>query len=239
MRLIAIIGLVIALIAGFPLPARGLPGEDADHPRRYFDILVRHQDTGEQIGSERFRWGKGWDFGDRPQGYRCAWVEFFRAGIELFEIHFERAQGWAKIIDRFGPESDATKDRLCGKGSEGPVRFDGSDHFPHGTLMDFTRNGSPLVTLNLHADECASGYWTPGDEPGEAWLWWDEDGPTNDGHHELDCGGGPTEPVPVVRAYVKKAAPGIEYCSEDSLAGDRCTDHSPRSHLNHLMRPLV
>lgn len=190
----------------------------------------------------------GWDFGDR-EAYRCAFVEYFGAGGNLlFAINFERirtpeivANPYAVMLndrggmERSDPQGSGRRSRgsrgpltpigsddLCGSGRGLSVPFDGTDHFPHGTMLEFTRNGNPLVDLHLHRNHCAKGYWTPGDEPGEAWLWWDEDGPTNDGHGDLNCSGGPGEPRAVVRAWVERLAPSVAVCTEDSLDGDWC-----------------
>lgn len=219
---------LLLLLLGSP-SASGIPGPD---PQPYaasgFQLIFKDLDTGEKVSSLRFERSDGWDFGDRA-AYGCTWVEFFRARHEVFEIHFERVTGtgWLQINDKYGPEVEGgPSDPLCGDGLRGPTEvWDGTDHFPHGTQIDFYRRGEPLVTLNLNrVTECDPGYWVPGDEPGEAWLWWDDDGPTNDGHHELDCGGGPIEPVPVVRAIVKHVARGIGYCTRDHLGGDTCTE---------------
>jgi hypothetical protein len=103
------------------------------------------------------------------------------------------------------------------------VRFDGSDHFPHGTALTVARAGTPIAKLRLHRTMCARAYWTPGDEPGEAWLWWDQDGPTSDGHHMLDCGGGDHDPKPVARAIVSLVATDLSVCTKDSMDGDICS----------------
>lgn len=172
----------------------------------------------------------GWDFGDR-NAYNCAWAEYYQGRDERFEVHFERIQTYDPGIlvnDRFGaeaPDIPAGIGGLCGDGvpgENGPT-WDDTDHFPHGTALTFHEGGMEIASLDLHRDECSKGYWVPGDEPGEAWLWWDADGPTNDGHHDLMCDGGLGEPVAVLRMTVQSVDAGIDYCIEDPLDGDLCT----------------
>lgn len=118
----------------------------------------------------------------------------------------------------------------------GAAAWDGSDHFPHHTHFHFFKNGAELLRPNvdpalgilpLHREDCALGYWTPGDEAGEAWLWWDEDGPESNGHHALDCNGGGAEPIPLVRAFVTHMAVGMGVCTHDDLDGSRCSGVTP------------
>jgi hypothetical protein len=184
--------------------------------------------------STRFTFTDGWDFGDRI-GYRCAWVEWFRGQNERFEVHYEMVTDYpvpAEINDLFGAEvgGDQAYLSLCGDGlpdNTVPVVWDDSDHFPHmihpGDGIAFSERGVPLldaqgtpVFLDLTHDQCSKSYWVPGDEAGEAWLWWDKDGPTfshSPGEGELPCGGGPGEPVAVVRLSVRNADPDIGYCT--------------------------
>lgn len=214
-------------------PVRVLkPGPEPTAPD--FDIFVDEVLKNGQLGQEydrtHFDTALGWDFGDRA-AYSCAWVEFFSAGAEQFEVHYEllpyQSPPVLEINDKNGAEvhPDRLISPLCGDGI-GPatsITFDGSDHFPHGTALIFFKDSQPLVTLDYYREPCAKGYWTPGDEPGEAWLWWDQDGPQETMPGMADCTGGPGAPVPVVRAYVKNAVAGVTYCTEDDLDGDLCT----------------
>ncbi len=217
---------------GLDSPVRVLkPGPEPGS--RDFDIFV---DTVTKDGSPKtqydityFDTALGWDFGDRA-AYSCAWVEFYSAGVEQFEVHYELTPYIAppilEIEDHYGIEvhPDSLIGPLCGDGI-GPATsmpWDGTDHFPHGTQLDFFLDGQPLVTLDYHREMCSRGYWTPGDEPGEAWLWWDQDGPQSMMPGMDDCTGGPGAPVPVMRAYVKNAGAGVTYCTRDELSGDWC-----------------
>ncbi len=94
-------------------------------------------------------------------------------------------------------------------------------------MFTFYRDAQPIATLDYHDEMCTNGYWTPGDEPGEAWLWWDVDGPQDMMPGMGDCNGGPAEPVAVVRAFVMHRAPGVGVCVEDALDGDMCVDRFP------------
>jgi hypothetical protein len=182
----------------------------------------------------------GWDGGDR-EGYRCASVEFYDDGL-AFEVTFEQLRpefggaDWVKINDKNAPDSnDNLKGDLrgdyCGS-EENMFAFDESDHFPHlihaGDGLTFFRGGSQIARLDLTQGSCEDAYWVPGDEPGEAWMWWDEDGPTGSHNHQendLGCGGGPIEPIPVLRAYVNLAEPDVEYCTH-SAHEDVCTSEA-------------
>ena len=248
-RVLPVIGALWLL--SLTIPASGLPGLDQANAPTSFTIVIESKNPAIGPSAHRVydrrpftRSTPGWDFGDR-EGYACAFVEYFGAGGNLlFAINFERVKtpeveanpyavmlndrGGMEVSDPQrsggprGPAAPIGSDDLCGSGRGLSVPFDGTDHFPHGTMLEFTRNGNPLVDLHLHKNHCAKGYWTPGDEAGEAWLWWDQDGPTNDGHGDLNCNGGPGEPRAVVRAWVERLAPSVAVCTEDTLDGDWC-----------------
>lgn len=224
---------VCALALGIGPVAFAQPGPDPDVGP--FDIIVK-----EAIGPDsqtynltHFDTTRDWDWGLRA-AYTCAYVEFFSDGQLMFEVHYELLKDYptpVQILDNAGsgqPVNGTLGD--CGDGisPEASMSFDGSDHFPHGTALNFYRDAQPLTTLDYHsADMCANGYWTPGDEPGEAWLWWDQDGPQSTMPDMEDCNGGPGEPLPVVRAYVQNRAPGVGVCTEDQLDGDTCVNRFP------------
>lgn len=201
-----------------------------------FDIFFVEIDAGAErkYDTVTFDETQGWDFGDR-NGYNCAWAEFYQGTDERFEVHFERVPTYDPGIivnDRYGDEAPDGPDitALCGDGvvrDPTDPRWDRSDHFPHGTMITVYEDGTEIATLDLQRDECAKGYWVAGDEPGEAWLWWDADGPTDNGHHELECGGGPNNPVAVLRATVQNVDDGLGYCVLDDLDGDLCTGAVP------------
>ncbi|MGH2659737.1 MAG: hypothetical protein ACRDHS_08755 [Actinomycetota bacterium] len=247
----------LAALAG---PALAVPGLDPNWVPAEFEVITMQKTgDGNHVEFDRLPFVRslpGWDFGDR-QGYVCAFVEYFdNNGELLFVVNFERVEGltqangdpYALINDKGGveisdnPELDTLKGELCGEPEHVGATYDGSDHFPHYTQhtpdapFQFYRNGTAFASLDLRRDECARGYWAPGNEPGEAWLWWDEDGPTNDGHSNLACGGGSDEPIAVVRAYVTDMAPGVSVCTEDSLAGDRCAESTSPSSEEHRSR---
>jgi hypothetical protein len=216
--------LALLLSVGAMHPAAAVPGPDVPDEQSTYRIFAWNQQTEQSFRGATFREADGWDFGDR-YGYECAWSEFFDGGALLFTVTIQRVRGNVGINDKYGAEvTGPDADPECP--TETPAaRFDGSDHFPHHTMFHFERAGIELAILDLHARPCARAYWTPGDEPGEAWMWWDKDGPRSDGHHRLDCGGGRDDPKPVARAIVQMVAPDITVCTEDSLHGDRCSSH--------------
>jgi hypothetical protein len=108
------------------------------------------------------------------------------------------------------------------------------DHFPHGTVITVfdSDDGREVAVLDLRApgtwpeSECIKPYWTPGDEPGEAYLWWDDDNPVKVGTNGPACDydgqpGGPLDAFAIARAEVR-LAPGYGSCVADSEAGDWC-----------------
>jgi hypothetical protein len=224
-------------------------GPDPDNGQPTFELFVRELQA--PIGGKPvaplpldefdrivFQESQGWDFGDRT-GYKCGWVEFFVAGNEKFEVHFELAdyEFATELNDRFGAElPDPEVEALCGDGVQSNFApDDGSDHFPHmihaGDALRFYSDGEEIASIDLATTDCNGAYYTPGDEPGEAWLWWDQDGPTfshGPGEGELNCNGGPGEPVKVARVYVKNADPDVGYCT-DSMhdEADLCFNHEP------------
>jgi hypothetical protein len=181
----------------------------------------------------------GWDFGDR-EGYRCAFVERFDAqGNLLFKVEFEQNLDYPvpmSILDHGGMETGD------GGVPHNPTDICGSvpgvnenrwlhtpateDHFPHHTHQHLFVNGveDPTALIDLHRDDCSRGYWTPGDEPGEAILWWDEDFPehTHPGSDPLPCGGGGEEPEAVAHMLVIPVAANAGVCTHDELDGSRC-----------------
>ena len=208
--------------------------------------------------TERFYLADGWDFGDR-YAYQCGWVEWFQGQNERFEVHYEMRLDYAQVVgsvqllDRYGIENEQGEsiqpNVLCGlgvstpggiQGKGGVPTHDGTDHFPHmihaGDGIVFYEDGEPLldaqgdpVFLDLTEAECSKAYYTPGDEPGEAWLWWDEDGPTfshGEGEGELPCGGGSIDPVAVLRIIVQRADSDIGYCTH-SMHEDQCFNVEP------------
>lgn len=248
--LIALIALLIVTNVA-NVPAWSLPGgPDGDvYGSGYFEIHVVENLNGNNPPPEprdvysitSFDLSEGWDFGDRF-GYECAWGEFFLGGDEKFEVHYELVEDYpfdVQINDKFGRElsdTDAPPDAgsgSCGTGigKGGIPTHDGSDHFPHGTSFLFYKDDVEIASIDYeleHADGCDSAYWSPGDEPGEAWLWWDEDGPQQ--HHPggpIVCPGGSVEPVAVVRAIVQNVDPDIGYCTRDEMDGSQCQGPSP------------
>ena len=95
-------------------------------------------------------------------------------------------------------------------------------HFPHGADLVFYQGGSEIARINHDANTCGHLYWVAGDEPGEAWLWWDEDGASDKNEHgDGLCDGGPMEPVALVQAEVRSADSDIGYCTV-SASARRC-----------------
>ena len=231
--------------------AVALPGLDPPDDHSSFEILVRAQEHGvEDNEKTTFQESGGWDFGDRV-AYRCAWVELFQGGGELAEVSYKAVSdypGALEINDRYGVEGDdATSGPHCwGQDDSGSFVHDGSDHFPHGTDLVFYRDGTEIARIDYDLNTCGNLYWTPGDDPGEAWLWWDEDGAADMlDHGDGLCGGGPIEPVAVVQAMARDLAPGIEACATDSMDGDMCrtagasSDHASRVTLRSAHRMVA
>ncbi len=222
---------VVFAVGGYVVAA---PGPDPEVGS--FDLIIREAVGPASVTFDRTHFDTsfptGWDWGLR-QAYSCAYVEHFTDAALDFEVHYEVVRdypGSIQIVDDANAR-EAVNGSLgpCGDGL-GPAAsmdFDGTDHFPHGTAFAFYRGSEQIAGIDYHDDACARSYWTPGDEAGEAWLWWDADGPTNDGHMELDCGGGPGEPVPLVRAFVQHLVDGVDVCTEDTLDGDLCTAIPP------------
>lgn len=234
------ISLAVAVVAGYTIGNQ--PGGTAlvgpEPGSQDFSVfVVGLNDVGpdDNIDSQPFDTATGWDFGDRFH-YKCAAIEHFTDGVLDFQLDIERVgqvpdkpSNYVKISDQGGKESEGQGTSISCGGGQTPLVFDGTDHFPHHTHLHFFRDGVEFEMLDLHRDDCAKGYWTPGDEPGEAWLWWDADGPehTHPGGPPLGCGGLGAEPVAVARAFVSFRAPGIGVCTHDDLDGSMCVDNLP------------
>jgi hypothetical protein len=205
----------------------------------YFDIFMVVRDaplhepfTVEAIDRTRFDFADGWDFGDRV-AYACTWAEFYQGQDEKFEIAYHLVGDYpdfAQINDKYGAEiegGDAGLQPIClqdsGVTNRADFRFDGgSSHFPHGADLVFYQGGSEIARINHDANTCGHLYWVAGDEPGEAWLWWDEDGASDKNEHgDGLCDGGPMEPVALVQAEVRSADSDIGYCTV-SASARRC-----------------
>jgi hypothetical protein len=251
---------VLLAIALTPLdapPAHALVGPEPGSSPFRIDFVGQ-----EDFWHLDFDTAAGWDFGDR-ESYRCALVEYFSAGQLVALIEFERLvvpdrpQNYLVLNDRSGAEHDDGPSSpplpdplppeyvaagyghgdICGMpAGAGPLEFEGTDHFPHGTQIDLVSSAdeSVITTLDLHApgtwpqSECIKPYWVPGNQPGEAYLWWDDDLPVQVGMDGPLCdyggvGGGPIEAVAVARAFVRWTAPGIGACTRDWESGDQCT----------------
>jgi hypothetical protein len=232
MRRALVAGIVIGIVALalLPAPAPASPGPNPNVGP--FDVIIREAlgpgSVTYDVTSFETSHPTGWDWGLRA-AYSCLYVEFYLEGVRAFEVHYETVQGYpgsVQILDDAGAREPVNGSLgPCGDGL-GPgasMPFDGTDHFPHATDLVFYAGGSEIARIDYSGDECSWAYWTPGDEAGEAWLWWDADGPTETmpGHHA--CDGGPGEPEPIVRAFVQNLAPGVDVCSTDALQGDLCT----------------
>jgi hypothetical protein len=228
-----VIATALALVA-LAQPVSALPGPDPGDADPEFSVVLAplHPET-EPFDVLEFARADGWDFGDR-ESYRCAYVERFDAqGNLLFKIELERSDDYQPgtvINDRGGMESGeggAPPAEGCGSPpGEGAWHPSGEDHFPHHTHQHLFVDGVELTGafLDLHRDDCARAYWTPGDEPGEAVLWWDEDGPqhTHPDGPPLPCGGGDQEPSAVARMMVIPVAANAGVCTHDEIDGSRC-----------------
>ena len=215
-------------------PALAVPGPEPDSGN--FTIIFNNLDERIRIDSIDFHPRTGWDFGDRG-AYRCAWVEHFTSGSLDFIVAFDRVGDaeYMQVNDSGGAESSND----CASSDNGESVFDGSDHFPHGTALTFDRQGAPFEGISLDRG-CSSAYYTPGDEPGEAWLWWDPDGPQETEAGRGNCSGGPEEPVAVVRVHVVRVADGVSVCTADRIDGDVCgvPGRTPPTHASEVTMRL-
>jgi hypothetical protein len=208
-------------------PAIAVPGPEPGSQN--FTIIFNHLDERIRIDTIDFHTATGWDFGDRG-AYRCAWVEHFTSGALDFIVAFDRVGDaeYMQVNDSRGKESSND----CASSDNGESTFDGSDHFPHGTTLTFDRQGAPFESISLNRG-CSAAYYTPGDEPGEAWLWWDPDGPQETEHGLGNCDGGPGEPVAVVRIHMVRVADGVGVCTADRIDGDVCGAPGPTPPPTH------
>jgi hypothetical protein len=252
-----IVGVVYMLGAARSLPNDDSTGPEGNvygigHFEFMFDVgngSTLANSTVREVSTDRYFLADGWDFGDRA-AYRCGWAEYFQGSNEKFEVTFKGVSNYSgsfQINDKFGaqlPGDDPSVDTklMCWEDPLKGTNFvaDGTDHFPHmihaGDGLTFYQDGEPMldaqgdpVFIDLRQPDCAKLYWVPGDEPGEAWLWWDEDGPTfshGEGEGDLGCGGGPMEAVAIVQATVRHADPGIGYCTV-SLHEEQCFNAEP------------
>jgi hypothetical protein len=222
--------------------AQAIPGPDPNDGDDSFEIFITpsaDQAPDRTIFSE----ANGWDFGDRA-AYSCAYIEFFRSDSTLFEITYKAVsdyEGPLQINDKFGQETVDGDSKATCWGSDVAQTFvhDGSDHFPHSTSLVFndTATGAEIARID-YPNQCAKLYWTPGNEAGEAWLWWDEDGPEDKlDHGDGLCGGGPAAPVALVQAKVRHLTLGIEACATDAMDGDMCfvgTESAPSVYASNV-----
>jgi hypothetical protein len=232
-RLLAVVTGLLTLAVG---TAQAIPGPDPNDDHDWFNIEITINGTGVHDVT-RFEESLGWDLGDRS-AYDCAWVEFFEADNLLFEVQYhavsDYSQGTIEINDRYGLEAPDNTIRDQCWSDENPRTFvhDGSDHFPHGTSLVFSEaaSGTEIARID-YPNQCAKLYWTPGMQAGEAWLWWDEDGPEDKmDHGDGLCGGGPAEPDAIVQAKVRHLTLGIQACTTDAMDGDMCfagTERAP------------
>lgn len=207
---------MLAFVQLVAAPANAVPGPEPGSSN--FAIIFNNLDENTEVDEIDFHTSTGWDFGDRGS-YSCAWVEHFTNGALDFIIAFDRVAtaDYMQVNDRNGVESSND----CGSPDDGEATFDGSDHFPHGTKLSFSRGGEIFESLDLSRG-CNSAYYTPGDEPGEAWLWWDPDGPEETEPGLGNCDGGPEEPAAVIRIQVESGAQGVSVCTADRMDGDVC-----------------
>jgi hypothetical protein len=231
--LLALTGLLTLAVG----TAQAIPGPDPRDGHSFFNIEITVSDHGVSATDvTSFKDRIGWDFGDRA-AYRCAWVEFFRSGTRLFEVQYHAVSDYhgelLEINDRYGLEAHdpMIEDKCWGGDNHSNFVHDGSDHFPHGTSLVFRDSATNKVIRRVdYPNQCAHLYWTPGNQAGEAWLWWDEDGPEDKFEHgDGLCGGGSMEPIAVVQAKARKLAPGIKACVTDAMDGDLCRTAS-RAH---------
>jgi hypothetical protein len=209
-RRVAVLLALTSLLVGLAAPAQALPGIDPPSAANRFEIFLRDLQAHEMFERLAFQRSDGWDFGDRT-GYACAWVEYQTGGRIQFRIDFqlvvgsEYQAGSLQINDRNGLEG---RDGAvpCGSTSSrtNNLQADGSAFVPNsGVTFTVASNGSVLTTYTLPAVSATSNesFWSPGNDPGEAYLWRAEPGET---------------PTPVLRATVTPVATGVTLAATTS-----------------------
>jgi hypothetical protein len=182
-------------LAALALPAGAVPGPDPQGAPAHFSIVVNGEFAGEtevlqEIGFDR---ANSWDFGDR-ESYRCAYIEYIVGGEVQFKIEFERLAvpgqpaNYIVINDRHGSESGEdgnppAQSDTCGMPAGGGPRVsDGSPFVAGGANFTIYKDGSPLTSYSLPAvaPEDDEVFWSVGDDPDEAYMWYIEPGETNE-----------------------------------------------------------
>lgn len=216
--------------------------------------------TIKETATDRFELADGWDFGDRSAYSCAwvEYFQGSNEKFELTYHAVSNYPGALQINDKFGDELEgpagelASVKTLCWENdativvdSKGNTKAtflaDGTDHFPHmihpGDGLYFYQDGAPMldpqgdpVFIDLQQPDCAKLYWVPGDDPGEVWLWWDEDGPTfshGPGEGDLGCGGGPNEPVALIQLKPRHADSDVGYCVQAMDELTNCFNNEP------------
>ena len=232
-RFLVLLGSFLLLAA----PTLAVRGPEPGSPD--FFLIFTNLDTRERLNVLSFDTATGWDFGDRA-AYKCAWTEHFTNGNGLdFYVAFTRMAEapYMQVNDKYGAEAanecvHPDTGEIVPR-SEVNITLQGEDHLPHlvheGDGFTFFRNGQQFEYLDLAVGQCADSYWVPGDEAGEAILWWDPDGPTSshqEGVNDLPCGGGPQEPFATIHAQVVPVASNLRFCTH-SAHEDLCSDVEP------------
>jgi hypothetical protein len=202
-RRVVVLLAVTSVLVGLAAPARALPGIDPPSAANRFEIFVRDLQAHEMFERLAFLRSNGWDFGDRT-GYACAWVEYQVGGQIQFRMDFQLVVG-----DEYQPGSLQINDRNGLEGPDGAVpcgsssgrsrslQSDGSAFVPNsGATFTIARSGALLTSYSLPAVSATNpeSFWSPGNDPGEAYLWRVEPGET---------------PTPVLRATVTPIATGV------------------------------
>lgn len=180
--------LLIIVVAA---PAAAIPGPDpADAPPEFsIVVLGTHAGETEIFDMLDFSRADGWDFGDR-EAYRCAFVEYIVNDEVQFTLTFDRLTipghdaGYITISDRHGMELEGNAPE-CGfieDGSGIGQTWDGSPFVSGGASFTIYKDTSPLVVYALPAVSPVNveTFWSVGDEPGEAYMWYVEEGEAND-----------------------------------------------------------
>jgi hypothetical protein len=209
-RRVTVLLAVTLVLVGFAAPAQAIPGIDPPSAANRFEIFVRDLQAHEMFERLTFLRSNGWDFGDRT-GYACAWVEYQVGGRIQFRMDFqlvvgdEYEAGSLQINDRNGLEG---RDGAvpCGSSSSrgNNLQSDGSAFIPNsGATFTLARDGAVLTSYSLPAVSATSdeSLWSPGNEPGEAYLWRVEPGET---------------PTPILRATVTPIATGVSLIAQSS-----------------------
>ena len=187
-------GLALALVAPAQ-PVSAIPGPDPASADTEFSIVITGSFDGETEVFDELRFSRtdNWDFGDR-EAYRCAFVEYIVDGIVQFKLEFERLQvpdhdeNYIVINDRHGMETGeggvppAPSDDCGLPAGAGARTWDGAPLVEGGANFTVFKDGAPYMNYSLPstAPDNDETFWSVGNDPGEAYMWYIEEGEADD-----------------------------------------------------------